>query len=108
MDEMNEIWTKALAILKEEIAEAPFKSFVKPIKPIKLDFENLSFTLAAENDYSKERLNDRHISPIESALRDVCGVNLKANFVSAEALAQHSERPIDKTVVPKSFNSINR
>ncbi len=98
MDEMNEIWTKALAILKEEIAEAPFKSFVKPIKPIKLDFENLSFTLAAENDYSKERLNDRHISPIESALRDVCGVNLKANFVSAEALAQPSERPIDKTV----------
>ena len=97
MNEMIKIWTKALELLQEEIAEEPFNSFVKPIKPVSVDLEGGTIKILAENDYARDRLTDRYIPFIESALRDASGTILKVEFVSSnEPIPQ--KIPIDKTV----------
>lgn len=97
MNEMIKIWTKALELLQEEIAEAPFNSFVKPIKPVSVDLEGGTIKILAENDYARDRLTDRYIPFIESALRDASGTILKVEFVSSNEPIP-KKMPVDKTV----------
>lgn len=97
MNEMMTIWMKALALLQEEIAEAPFNSFIKPIQPVSINLENGTMKIFAESTFARDRLIDRYIPFIESALRDASGASLKVELVYPEEPTPQ-KMPIDKTV----------
>lgn len=87
MNNLNELWEQTLEMIQNEVAEAPYNSFIKPIKPVSIDYTNEIIILQAENDYSKERLTERYKNPIEMSLKDVCGIELKADFILEEKTA---------------------
>ncbi|MDO4481608.1 MAG: chromosomal replication initiator protein DnaA [Bacillota bacterium] len=81
MNSLKELWSETLEMIQNEVAEAPYISFIKPIKPVSIDYTNEIITLQAENEYSKERLIERYKNPIEMSLKDVCGIELKTEFI---------------------------
>ena len=87
MNNLNELWEQTLEMIQNEVAEAPYNSFIKPIKPVSIDYTNEIIILQAENEYSKERLTERYKNPIEMSLKDVCGIELKADFILEEKTA---------------------
>lgn len=87
MNNVTEIWTQTLEMIRNEIAEAPYNSFVKPIIPVSVDYDKNIIVLQAENIYSKERLEERYQKTIEMSIKDACNLNLTAKFVLAEKAA---------------------
>lgn len=81
MNSLNELWGKTLEIIQEEVAESTYNSFIKNIKPISIDHTSEILVLQTENDYTKERLEERYKNLIEMSLKDVCGLELKTEFI---------------------------
>jgi len=83
MYNMFTIWDKALILIKEEIAEAAYNSFIVSLKPVSLDSESGRFILQTESEYNKERLG-RYRSIIELCIVDVINrENLSGKFSSS-------------------------
>lgn len=81
MNSLNELWGKTLEIIQEEVAESTYNSFIKNIKPISIDNTSEILVLQTENEYTKERLEERYKNLIEMSLKDVCGSELKTEFI---------------------------
>ena len=60
MNSLNELWGKTLEIIQEEVAESTYNSFIKNIKPISIDNTSEILVLQTENEYTKERLEERY------------------------------------------------
>lgn len=101
MEDITKLWTRTLDLLQKEIAEAPFNSFVVPTKPVSVNYDKGTIVLLTENDYIKERLADRYISFIEGALKDACGISLKAEFISSHST---QEEKVQNSSVNDNFN----
>ena len=101
MSPINELWAETLEVIQNEIAEAPYHSFIQPIKPISIDYEKGIILLQAENEYSQERLTERYKNPIEMSLKDVCGKELQAKFVI------EAKHPATESQENKEAGSIN-
>ena len=106
MNNINEIWKETLAVLKEEVAEAPFSSFIEPLEPVSLNMKEKTLTLKAQNDYHIERLNARHKSVIEDILREISGQDITCKFIiSTQETDTASKDKISKLIPKYTFDN---
>ncbi len=66
-DNLPQIWEDTLKIIKEELTEVSFNTWIKPIEPISLDKDTI--ILGAPNDFIKDILNNRYITLISNAIK---------------------------------------
>jgi len=93
---MNEIWKKTLALLKEDVAEAPFSSFLEPLKPISLNLQEKTLVLQTQNEYHIERINARYKSVIEAILRETSGQEIICKLVLPEKTSKKENEKKDR------------
>lgn len=72
------IWEKVLDILKEELTEVSFKTWLKVIKPVSIDDHVLC--LGVQTEFEKGILETRYDKLIETALWDVTMKSLAVRF----------------------------
>lgn len=80
MNNLKLIWEQTLEVIRNELAEAPYNTFVKPIQPVSLDEDNNTILLMPKNEYARERLEERYKRTIEMSIKDACGLDLKVEF----------------------------
>lgn len=76
---LNELWDQVLNLIKVELTEVSFNTWLKTIKPISLSDDEI--TLAAPNDFTKGILEGRYLNLIKNAIKEVCKKDYKINFI---------------------------
>lgn len=72
---LQDIWEDALAIMKQELTEISFKTWMEPIKPYSMEDNKLS--IIVENEFSKGIIEGRYNKLICSAIKFVTGMDIE-------------------------------
>lgn len=78
-DNITEIWSKALEIIREEVSEVSFNTWFDPLEPGKII--NNQFYLIVQTDFFKDILMNRYASLIQNAVKQVTTVEYKIVFI---------------------------
>ena len=85
--DINETWNEIRSMIKEEMKDAPFNSFILPLEPVKIDREKKMMTLKAPNSITKERIEGRYYKDqIRDCIQDVLGPGYNFKLVVQEDL----------------------
>ncbi len=68
-DNLPEVWDKTLHLIKTELTEVSFNTWIKTIEPISI--EGNTVLLGVPNDFTKGILNSRYVTLINNALKQV-------------------------------------
>ncbi len=102
---IQEIWEKSLEIIKPELTEISYTTWVLPITPVSLNIETSEFMLSIYNSFSKDILQTRYSSLIKNAVSQVTGLPLNIVFVNKqEDYPQEEEIPVKKEVIIETEN----
>ncbi len=82
MESFADVWTNALSIIKEEISETAYDSWITLLRPIK--FEDDTAYLYAQSNFQKGIIHNKFSENIENALFQVMGFAVKAVILSEE------------------------
>ncbi|MHB9942627.1 chromosomal replication initiation protein DnaA [Clostridium sporogenes] len=88
---LTETWEKAINIIKGELTEVSFNTWIKSINPISL--ENNSLKLAVPNDFTKGILESRYKDLIVNALKLLTSKKYNIDFiVTTEEKIEESQK----------------
>ena len=104
MAHLKETWEKTLNIMKGELTEVSYNTWIKSIIPISL--EDYTIKLGVPNDFTRGILNSRYKDLIENALKLVTSTKYNVNFlISSEDTPETPTKKI--TSSNKASNSSN-
>ena len=76
---LDNLWNNTLEIIKVELTEVSFNTWLKSIEPISIN-QN-SIILAAPNEFTKGILEGRYLNLIKNAIKQVTNRNYEVKFV---------------------------
>ncbi|SHJ39754.1 chromosomal replication initiator protein DnaA [Geosporobacter subterraneus DSM 17957] len=76
---LHEMWEKSLNLIKTELTEVSFNTWLKPIEPMSMNGNVI--ILAVANDFSKGILEARYASLIINALKQIAATEYKLEFI---------------------------
>ncbi|AKL93527.1 chromosomal replication initiator protein DnaA [Clostridium aceticum] len=97
-ENLPQIWESTLTLIKAELTEVSFNTWIKTIEPISL--QNNQIILGTPNDFIKDILNNRYITLISNALKQTTSkqfeikiiVPTEDNMKSLEKSNRHNNR----------------
>lgn len=104
---MNEIWDKTLDLIKVELTEVSFNTWLKAIQPVSLS-DNI-FTFSVPDDFTKGILEARYLTLIRNALKQVSSIYYDINLIigSEEKNSMREETRPEKPNEDQSNSSLN-
>ena len=105
---MHELWDKTLDLIKVELTEVSFNTWLKAIQPISLT-DNV-FTFSVPDDFTKGILEARYLTLIRNALKQVSSTYYDIKLVigtEEKEMEQAEERNRDKASEEQSNSSLN-
>ena len=91
MDSFNDVWEKALSIIRDRITITSYESWIKLLRPIR--FENDTAYLYAQSNFQKVLINNKFRDEIERALSEAIGCEIKAVILSEEDVSRKVSHP---------------
>ncbi len=82
MDHIQELWTRTLEVLQDQVSKPSFETWLKATKAI--SFENNVLTISTPSEFAREWLESRYTNIIHSTLHAMTGTDIKLNFTSDE------------------------
>lgn len=76
---VQEIWKKTLNLIKSELTEVSYNTWLKTLEPIGIN--NNTFVLSVPNKFNKEILENRYVSLISNAIKQVTDIDYTIDFV---------------------------
>ncbi len=77
--QLNEIWQKTLGLLKNELTEISYNTWIKTIDPLSIDLNTIN--LAVPADFNKGILESRYKDLIKNAIKQATYKEYEINFV---------------------------
>lgn len=77
-EEVKDIWNKSMILIKEELTEVSFNTWLKPIIPI--DIEDETITLHVPNEFHLCIVRERYSKLIKTALHYVSDINFLLEY----------------------------
>ncbi|MBU5486404.1 chromosomal replication initiator protein DnaA [Clostridium sp. MSJ-11] len=104
--QLNDIWEKTLNIIKGELTEVSFNTWIKSITPLKL--ENDTVYLCVPNDFTRGILNSRYKELIVNGLKLITSkkYNIEFYITSEEATADTSNNKEENLEIKKGTNIV--
>ena len=104
---LDKLWNDTLKIIKEEITQVSFETWIKRIEPI--SYFNNVVVLGVENDFTKGILEARYSILIVNSLKHVTGENLVVEFTipSSTPIVDNTQQPTSKAKHDKQNYSTN-
>ncbi|MTI68443.1 MAG: chromosomal replication initiator protein DnaA [Firmicutes bacterium] len=92
---LEEIWSKSLNLIKTELTEVSFNTWLKTIEPISI--EGTQIILGAPNEFTKGILEARYLTLIKNAIKQVSNNNFEITFtIPGEEVKLEKEDPKPK------------
>ncbi|GEL76322.1 chromosomal replication initiator protein DnaA [Tenuibacillus multivorans] len=97
MDNIAEIWTKALAEIEKKVSKPSFDTWLKSTEAKFI--ENDQIVIAAPNEFARDWLENSYSKLISSTIYDVTGAQLEPKFVipETESIDEPMSKPVKKT-----------
>ncbi len=76
---LEDIWNNTLKLIKVELTEVSFNTWLKTIEPVSLNNEEI--LLAVPNEFTKGILEGRYLNLIKNAIKQVTNKNYNINFI---------------------------
>ena len=76
---LEEIWQDVLILIKEELSEVSFNTWLKTIEPISISMNKI--ILGAPNNFTKGILQGRYLNLIKNAIKQVTNIDYIVEFV---------------------------
>lgn len=76
---IDDIWNKTLKLIKSELTEVSFNTWLKTIDPVMINGN--AFVLSVPNDFNKEILENRYYSLISNAVMQVTSQEFEIKFI---------------------------
>ena len=76
---LDNIWKSVLSIIKVELTEVSYNTWLKTVIPISLS--NNTIVLAAPNDFTKGILEGRYLNLIKNAIKEVVNEDFNIEFI---------------------------
>ncbi len=76
---LENLWNETLQIIKVELTEVSFNTWLKTIEPISI--ENNQIILAAPNEFTKGILEGRYLNLIKNAIKQVSNKDYNIHFI---------------------------
>jgi chromosomal replication initiator protein len=104
---MHEIWDKTLDLIKVELTEVSFNTWLKAIQPVSLT-DNV-FTFSVPDDFTKGILEARYLTLIRNALKQVSSIyyDIKLVIASEEKELVEENRRQERAVDEQTVSSLN-
>ena len=108
-NDLSDIWEKTLSIIKVELTEVSFNTWLKCIEPLSFDGENI--ILGIPNDFTKGILEARYKTLIANAIKQITSIKYSIDFVvsSEENLSiinkQMQNKRMEQRNAPDDTNS---
>ncbi len=93
---ISQLWNKTLELLKDELTEVSFNTWIKSIKPISI-IDNI-ISLEVPNDFIRGIIQARYISLITNSLKQVTNEDFSVNLVLSDQI-------VDANINETSFSS---
>ncbi|MBS4959501.1 MAG: chromosomal replication initiator protein DnaA [Clostridiales bacterium] len=104
MNQVNQIWDRALRIIEADISSAvSFNTWFKPLIPLRI--EGTTFIIQTADSFSKEILEARHIPAIVSALSQVDHKEYTIKIVTKDSSSENSHTAQNNTTKPTEYPS---
>ncbi len=78
-DQLPQIWEKTLNLIKPELTEVSFSTWIKPIEPILL--KDNKITLGISNTFGKDILVSRYTTLIVNAIKQITSKEYQVEFI---------------------------
>lgn len=101
---LEQIWENVLSLIKVELTEVSFNTWLKSIEPISL--KDGKVILGAPNDFTKGILEGRYINLIRNAIKQITKENYEISFVipgeEINNVTQATRNKVDEKTIIKS------
>jgi chromosomal replication initiator protein len=84
---IKEVWDKTLKLIKTELTEVSFNTWLKTIDPVCI--KGNKFVLSVPNEFNKEILENRYVSLISNALKHVTNKDFQLEFITPNELSKY-------------------
>lgn len=98
---VKEIWDKTLKLIKTELTEVSFNTWLKTIDPICIRANK--FVLSVPNEFNKEILENRYVSLIANALKQITNKDYLLEFITPNELSKYETAEVPAS--PQRFNT---
>ncbi|TCO78060.1 chromosomal replication initiator protein DnaA [Marinisporobacter balticus] len=104
---LSEIWQKSLDLIKTELTEVSYNTWLKPIEPLSINGKTI--VLAVANDFSKGILEARYATLIINAIKQITSEEFKLVFTvpGSETYLKASRAPSNNENNKDSFDALN-
>lgn len=103
---LDQIWESVLGLIKVELTEVSFNTWLKSIEPISLEDDEI--ILGAPNDFTKGILEGRYFNLIKNAIKQVTGKNYQIRFIiPGEQVKQTQVQPEKETTKAMNKSQLN-
>ena len=104
MEDVNEIWTKVLDIVKEKIPESSYEPWVLPLVPH--DYNGTQFTVLSGQMLAVQLLAKSHSATITKALAEILGQEVEFKIIYDENLSKQLKKKSQKTKKEELISNI--
>ena len=103
---LDQIWDSVLGLIKVELTEVSFNTWLKSIEPINLEDDVI--ILGAPNDFTKGILEGRYFNLIKNAIKQVTGGNYQIKFIiPGEEIKLSSAMPVREPIKVMNRSQLN-
>lgn len=102
--QLKEIWEKTLNILKGELTEVSFNTWIKSAEPVSITESDIR--LGVPNEFTKEILETRYKDLIVNAIKLICSkkYNIEFSILSEEQIEKEKEIVKEKNAIKASVS----
>lgn len=105
-DNIQQIWSEALEIIKEEMTEVSFNTWIKTLEPGKII--NNQFYLIVQTEFYKDILKSRYASLIQNSIMQVTNIEYQIQFIiPGDEIEEVKEVKKNKSRYMESFDESN-
>lgn len=101
--DLNELWEKTLSIIKGEMSEVSFNTWIKSCKPISISSNTIQ--ISVPNSFTQDILEKRYKDLVANSIKVVCSKLYKIEFLIASDI-NSSEAEKSMKVEPQKNKSI--
>lgn len=98
---VKEIWDKTLKLIKTELTEVSFNTWLKTIDPVCI--RGTKFVLSVPNEFNKEILENRYVALISNALQQISNREFQLEFILPNELSKFEAT--ETNVNPQKFTN---
>ncbi len=99
MSDLMKLWTECLIVLEQEVTPVGFNTWIKDIKPVKIDDETL--TLAVGSTIVKNMVEMRYHDLIKNTVGEITGRVYEIDFVLGDSLLSSQKKEENSSVYRK-------